>query len=70
MYNIMRFLENPEWEGITHTVVFFLYLYVFYLMYQDSEERYASNILLLIIALSIGVLIHQNINERNGVYRH
>ena len=64
----MRFLENPAWEGLTHTAVFVLYLYVFYMMYQDSEERYASNFLLLIIALSLAVLIHQNINARNGVY--
>jgi hypothetical protein len=64
----MRFLENPAWEGITHTAVFFLYLYVFYLMYQDPSERYGTNFLLLIIALTLGVLVHQNINARNGVY--
>lgn len=66
----MRFSENPAFGSVTHSVVFILYIYVFYLMYQDPEERHVANFLLLIIALSIAALIHQNVNENgeNGVH--
>lgn len=59
--------EYPEWESITHGATLALYVYVIYLLITNPLERDVTNLTLLIIAMSIGILVHQNINTRNGV---
>ena len=64
---VKRVIEWVEWESITHTVVFLLFLYIMSRLLRDKTERTVQNLLLLLIALALGVLIHQNINFRNKI---
>ncbi len=59
---VNQFLNWQAWEMITHLAVFVLFVYVIYLLFTSLRERTVTNWLLLLIALAIGVQIHQNIN--------
>jgi hypothetical protein len=65
---VRKIIGFPIWEEITHVAVFLLHIYLFYSLYKHPEERTIGNLSLLLIALALSVLIHQNINERNEVY--
>jgi hypothetical protein len=63
---VKNIMEYPEWEIVTHIAVILLYVYILYGLYDSPGERNVNNLTLLLIAMSIGVLIHQNINTRRG----
>jgi len=62
--NILHVLtEWKEWEGILHIISYTLLAYIIY-----NDKKYTViNLLLLLIALSIGILIHQGITIKKTI---
>lgn len=60
------FFEWANWEGIMHSVLLLLILYIMYMLFNNTEERTITNLLLFTIIIAIDTLIHQNINIRNN----
>ena len=62
--------EWPEWESITHYTVIMLYVFIMWKLWKlfNKTEIPVDTLILLTMSLSIGVLIHQNINFRNKRY--
>lgn len=58
------------WEDLTHIMTMLLYVYIFYLMYKRKGSNTVTEYLLLLIALSLGVIIHQNINNREKHHKY
>ncbi len=65
--NILQtFYEWPEWESIMHSLLFLLTMYILFMMYVNRKEITVTNMLLFAIIISIDILVHQNINNRNN----
>jgi len=62
---IKSFYEWPKWEGFMHNLLLLLITYILYVFIVNKQERTLPNILLFTIIISVGTLIHQNINIRN-----
>jgi hypothetical protein len=61
-------IEWRYWEEVNHVTLFILYIWVIYLMINKQGHNTITDYLLLLVGLSIGVIIHQNINMRNNIY--
>jgi len=67
---LKTFYEWSKWEGLMHSALLILSIYILILFYQYKKTRTISNLLLLSIVLGIDILIHQNINIRNNANTH
>ena len=67
---LKKFYEWEKWEGIMHSVLLILIIYIMYLFVVNKKERTINNLLLFTIIISIDILIHQNINMRNNTKTH
>ena len=65
---VTNMLGWSSWEIITHLAVAILFIYVIYLLVVNPQERTVSNMLLLLIALTVAVQIHQNINLKRIMF--
>ena len=63
--SIKEFVEWPEWESIMHGVVLFLFIYIIYRFVVERQPISNYELILLLIASSLEVIVHQNINNRN-----
>lgn len=59
-------LKWHGWTDLTHWAVVILFIYIIYMMVKNPKTATINNLLLLLIALSVGVLVHQNINKGCG----
>ncbi len=65
---LKKLMEWPEWEGINHGIVVLLYVWIIWRLLKNPNELTTTHLIELTIAVSIGTLIHQNINSRNKKY--
>ena len=62
---LKNFYEWGKWEGLMHSILLLLLIYIIYVFFVNKKERTLTNILLFTIIISVDTLIHQIINIRN-----
>ena len=59
-----KFIEWNEWPRVLHGLIILLKIYVIYIIYKNPKELGLTNLLLVVIALTLMLQVHHKINDK------
>jgi len=58
-----KFIKWNEWPRVLHGLILLLKIYVIYMIYKNPKELGLTNLLLVVIALTLMLQVHHGINN-------